>query len=189
MASMVTSRAVQHTGTTVWQLDPRHTTAEFAVRHLMVSTVKGRFATVAGIITLDGDDLTRGRVAVEIDAASVTTHDEQRDSHLRSPDFFDVANHPTITFVSTGVERLDDQHLRLIGDLTIRGTTRPVTLDTQFHGATRTPFGTEVIGFTAQTHINRREFGLTWNVDLERGGVLVGETVTIALEVEAVKHD
>lgn len=173
---------------TVWAIDASHTVAEFGIKHMMVSTTKGRFADVQGTIELDEADIANSSVRVEIDVASIDTHDEKRDAHLRSPDFFDAENHPKITFVSTKIEPEKGDRFRVMGDLTIRGTTRPVVLDAEFGGRGTTPWGSEVIAYTASTQISRKDFGLTWNVGLEAGGVLVGDTVKISLEVEAIKQ-
>ncbi len=156
---------------------------------MMVATVKGRFTGVRGQIIDVGEDPSRSSVQVEIDAASIHTGDEKRDAHLRSADFLDVENHPTVTFKSTRVEERGKDRLRVVGDLTIRGTSREVTLDTEFQGRGKNPWGKEVAGFSAQTEINRKDFGLNWNVALETGGVLVSDRVKIALEVEVVKED
>jgi polyisoprenoid-binding protein YceI len=185
---MTASIAPQVETPTIWQIDPAHTLIEFAVKHMMFTTVKGRFGGVHGIIVEDAADPSRSSVEVEIDAASIDTREEKRDAHLRSPDFLDVQTYPTITFQSSRVERAGQDRLRVIGELTIHGTTREVVLDTTINGRGTTPFGLEVAGFTAETTINRRDFGLTWNVALETGGVLVGDTVKILLEVEAVKQ-
>ena len=185
---MTASIAPQVEKTTIWQIDPAHTVVEFAVKHMMFATVKGRLGSVHGTIVDDAADPSRSSVEVEIDAASIDTREEKRDAHLRSPDFLDVQNYPTITFKSSRVERTGQDRLRVIGDLTIHGTTREVVLDTTINGRGTNPFGLEVAGFTAETTINRRDFGLTWNMALETGGVLVGDTVKILLEVEAVKQ-
>ena len=173
---------------TVWQIDPAHTLVEFSAKHMMFTTVKGRFAGVKGTIRVDGQDVTRSSVEAEIDAATLDTRTTDRDNHLRSPDFLHVEQHPTITFRSTRVERAGDDRVKVIGDLTIRGTTRQVTLDTTLNGQGKTPFGTTVAGFTAETSINRKDFGLNWNVALEAGGFLVGDTIKIQIEVEAVQQ-
>jgi polyisoprenoid-binding protein YceI len=186
--AMVSTQGAPATGVTVWQIDPAHSTVEFAVKHMMVTTVKGQFTGISGTITLDEADLARSSVAVEIDAASVTTRDPQRDGHLRSADFFDVANYPKLTFTSTRVEPLGPDRLRVTGDLTIRGVTRPVVLDVTYHGRGVTPFGTTIVAFSAETTISRADFGLTWNVALEAGGVLVSDAVKISIEVEAVRQ-
>jgi polyisoprenoid-binding protein YceI len=171
---------------TIWSIDPTHSLVEFSVRHMMVATVKGRFTDVKGAIRFDPDHLDRSSVDVEIGAASITTGEAQRDGHLRSPDFLDVERFPTIRFVSTRVERQGTDRARLIGNLTIHGVTREVALDVEFNGSGQSPFGTTVTGFTAHTSINRKDFGLNWNVALETGGWLVSDTIKISLEIEAV---
>jgi polyisoprenoid-binding protein YceI len=171
-----------------WSIDPSHTSIEFSVKHMMITTVKGRFTGITGSIVEHPQGHSFSAVEAVIDAATVDTRDERRDAHLRSQDFFHVEEHPTLTFKSTRVEQLSDNHLRVTGDLTIRGTTRQVVLDTVINGRGNTPFGTQVWGFTAETSINRKDFGLTWNVGLETGGFLVGDTVKIVLDVEAVKQ-
>jgi polyisoprenoid-binding protein YceI len=172
--------------TTVWQLDPAHTTVEFSAKHMMFTTVKGHFGTVKGTIHLDEQDISRSSVEAEIDAASLDTRTEQRDTHLRSQDFLHVEQHPTITFKSTRVEPVSGDHVKVAGDLTIRGTTREVVLDTTLTGRGKTPFGTTAAGFEATTSINRKDFGLNWNVALEAGGFLVGDTIKISIDAEAV---
>lgn len=171
-----------------WKIDPSHSLVEFAVRHLMIATVKGRFGKLDGVIEADPDDLSTLKARVEIDAASIDTRDEQRDGHLRSADFFDVENHPTLTFESRSVEPEGDGRFKLIGDLTIRGVTRPVSLDATFNGRGKDPWGGERIAFEADTTVDRRDFNLTWNTALETGGVLVGDQVKIHIEVEAVRE-
>jgi polyisoprenoid-binding protein YceI len=177
------------TAPTVWAIDPVHSAVEFAVKHLMVSTTKGRFTGVTGTIALDETDLTRSHAEVEIDAATVDTRDERRDAHLRSADFLEVEAYPTITFRSTRVLLEGTERPRVLGHLTIRGVTREVTLDTEFNGRSRAPWGTEVIGLTATTKISRKDFGLTYNPVLETGGFAVGDEVKIQLEIEATKQD
>ena len=172
----------------LWVLDPKHTLVEFAATYMMFTTVKGRFPGVSGTIHAE-DDLGRSSVQVEIDAASLDTREPQRDTHLRSADFLDVERFPTITFTSTRIELIDRERFRVYGNLTIRDLTREVALDTRRHGRARTPFGTEVAGFTVETEINRKDFGLTWNVALEAGGWLVGDRIKILLEVQAIKQD
>ncbi len=169
-----------------WQIDPAHTEVGFAVKHMMIATVRGRFADVSGKITLDEEDLKNSSVEVEIQAASIDTRQEQRDEHLRSADFFDVENHPTLTFRSRRVEPAGKGKFKVIGDLTIRGTSREVVLEATEEGRGKDPWGNERVGFSAGTTIDRRDFGLTWNTALETGGVLVGNDIKISLEVEAV---
>jgi polyisoprenoid-binding protein YceI len=183
----MTSTATAPTTTTVWQIDPAHTSVEFSVRHMMVSTVKGRFAVIRGTITDVGDDPSRSSVEVEIDAASLTTNDDRRDGHLRSPDFLHAENHPTLTFKSKHISGTRDA-FTVVGDLTIRGETREVTLDVSFNGIGTSPYGQTIAGFSASTRLNRKDFGLNWNVALETGGVLVGDQIKVDIELEAVKQ-
>lgn len=175
------------TPTATWEIDPSHTLVELAVKHMMFTTVKGRFTGVKGTIVEREDDPTRSSVEAEIDASTITTGDDQRDAHLKSADFLDAERYPTITFRSTRIEGTRER-FRVVGDLSIRGTTREVALDAEVVGRATNPFGKEVAGFTASAEINRKEFGLTWNVALEAGGWLVGDTVKISLDVQAVKQ-
>ena len=174
---------------TVWQIDPKHTRVEFAVTYLMFTTVKGRFDGVSGTLRLDEGDPTRSAVVVELDAASLDTGEARRDTHLRSADFLDVERYPTISFASTRVEPVAAAHWRVHGDLTIRDTTRAVVLETELTGRGRNPEGLEVVGYAARTQINRLDFGVRWNQTLETGGVLVGSSVAIELEVQAIRQD
>jgi polyisoprenoid-binding protein YceI len=173
---------------TAWSIDPSHTLVEFGVRHMMFTTVKGRFSGIQGTIVFDEANPAQSSVEAEIDATSIDTRSEQRDAHLRSADFFDVEKYPTITFKSAKVEPVGNEEARVTGDLTIRDVTRPVTLDVTLNGFGKNPFGQEVAGFTAETTINRKDFGLNWNVALETGGVLVGDTIKIVLEIQAQKQ-
>ena len=188
-----TVSAVQTTTTSspvsTWTIDPAHSLVEFAVKHMMFSTVKGRFGDVSGMLTIDETDLSRSSVEVEIATASVDTREPQRDAHLRSPDFFDAERFLTLTFRSTRVEPVTEAHVRVGGDLTIRDVTREVVLDTHLNGRGTNPYGKNVVGFSAETSINRKDFGLSWNVALEAGGWLVGDTIKISLEVEAIQQD
>jgi polyisoprenoid-binding protein YceI len=170
------------TGT--WDIDPVHSDVSFSVRHMMVSKVRGRFGAFSGQI-VTGEDITGSSVQATIDATSIDTNNEQRDNHIRSADFFDVANHPTWTFTSTGV-RVDDGDLFVDGELTIKGVTRPVTLALQAEGFGPDAFGGTRAGFSAATTINRNDFGVDIAMPLDGGGVVVGEKVTITLEIEAV---
>ena len=172
----------------VWTIDNSHSTVEFSVRHMMVTTVKGRFSDVKGTILDLGDDPTTSSVEVTIDPATISTADPQRDGHLRSPDFFDVEQFPTITFKSSRIEGSREE-FTMIGVLTMRGITREVKLDVAFNGVGTTPWGKTVAGFSAETSINRKDWGLGWNAALESGGWLVGDQIKISLEVEAVKAD
>ncbi len=174
--------------TTSWNVDASHTHAEFAVRHLMISTVKGRFGDVQGIVEIDEADLAKSSVDVTIGAASIDTREPQRDAHLRSADFFDAEKFPQITFRSTRIEGTSES-FKVTGDLTIRGTTRSIVLDVTAEGRATDPWGGQRAGFSAKGKIRRSDFGLTWNQALETGGVLVGDDVRIALDVELVKHN
>jgi polyisoprenoid-binding protein YceI len=171
-----------------WKIDPSHTRAVFSVRHMMISNVHGQFHNVAGTVNFDEGAPTRSSVDVQIEAASIDTNDERRDGHLKSPDFLDAENYPYLTFVSKRIEVIDEDHGRIYGDLTIRGVTREVVLATEYNGQAKGPYGQESAGFTASTKINRKDFGLTWNMGLETGGVLVGDTVNISIELEIVKQ-
>ena len=168
-----------------WTIDPSHSTVGFVARHLMVTKVRGRFGAFTGAITVADDRLASTREAF-IETASVTTGDDQRDGHLRSGDFFDVEQFPQMTFRSTAVRSAGSQYV-LVGDLTIRGVSREVELDLEFEGVAGDPWGGTRAAFTAETEISRKDFGLEWNVALETGGVLVGEKVKIALDIQAVK--
>jgi polyisoprenoid-binding protein YceI len=171
--------------TTTWNIDATHSTIGFAIRHMVFSKVRGRFLKYTGAVQLD-DDLAKSWVEVAIDAASLDTGTAQRDTHLRSADFFDVDHFPELRFRSTRVEELGEGRLRVIGDLTIRDTTREVALDAEAAGRGMDPWGNERIGFVARTSIDRKEFGLQWNQLLEAGGVLVGDRVEIELDIQAV---
>ncbi len=172
-----------------WIIDDSHSLIQFTVRHMMISKVRGRFDRFSGTIMADEQNPANSSVNVQIDAASINTRDAKRDAHLTSPDFLDVANYPTITFVSKRIEVLDETHGRMVGDLTIRGVTREVTLDIEYNGQARSPWGTVSAGFHASTTINRKDWGLTWNVPLETGGLLVGEEVEIDIEVELIRQE
>lgn len=168
-----------------YEIDPSHSAVEFVGRHLMLTKVRGRFARFEGEITV-GDDPWLSSAHVVIDAASVDTSDEKRDGHLRSADFLNVEEHPTLEFHSTRLEAVGERWT-LEGDLTIGGVTHPVTLDVDYEGAVVDPFGNSRIGFSASTEIDREDWGLTWNVALETGGVLVGKKIVIDLTVSAIK--
>jgi polyisoprenoid-binding protein YceI len=169
-----------------WRIDPTHSNVEFAVRHLMISRVKGRFGEVAGIVQLNADDPTASFVDVTINAASIDTREPQRDAHLRSADFFDADRFPTLRFRSTRVSG-DADDLRVTGALTIRDVTREVTLVVTPEGHVTDPWGGVRAGYSAKTKINRQDFGLTWNQVLEAGGVVVGDEITISIDVELVQ--
>ncbi len=172
--------------TNAWGIDVGHSAIHFWVRHMVISKVHGRFAKWSGTLNLDADDLTRSTVDVRIDATSIDTQVADRDAHLRSADFLDVAKYPEIMFRSRRIEKAGAGY-RLVGELTIHGVAREVTLEAEYAGAAKDPWGNERAGFSAKTSLDRRDFGLVWNAALEAGGVLVGEKVEIAIELEAVK--
>jgi polyisoprenoid-binding protein YceI len=173
------------TAVATWSIDQSHSLAEFSVRHMMVSTTRGQFTNVSGSLTIDEANLANSSVNAVIAVESITTRDEKRDEHLRSADFFDAANFPTITFNSTSIKVKNDSDLVVTGDLTIHGVTRSVDIKAEFNGFNNSPWGNRVVGFSGDTEISRKDFGLGWNVALESGGVLVGDKVKIHLEVEA----
>ncbi len=176
---------------TTWKIDPSHSLVEFSARHMMITRVKGRLAAFEGKLTIDETDPGNSTVSVDFDASSIDTRSEQRDEHLRSADFLDVANHPGITFRSTAIKGagLDaGSSFTVTGDLTIRGVTRPVTLKVEAEGRGTDPWGGERISFTASGRIVRSDFGLTWNAALESGGVLVSDEIGISIEVQAVRE-
>jgi polyisoprenoid-binding protein YceI len=174
-------------GATTYQIDPQHSSAQFAVTHLMISTVRGEFHGVNGTVVVDDGDISKSSVNVAIDATSVDTREPDRDKHLKSPDFFDVANHPTITFKSTKVESAGSGKLKVTGDLTIRGVTKQVVLDvTTPKSPIKDPWGLQRTAVSGSTKINRQDFGVAWNKTLDSGGVVVGDNVDITLDVEMV---
>jgi polyisoprenoid-binding protein YceI len=173
---------------TTWNIDPAHSVAEFKVKHMMISNVKGRFGGVKGSLRLDDENITQSYVEASVDAASVDTHEPQRDAHLKSPDFFHVEKFPSLSFTSNRIARKGDGELEVTGDLTIRGITRIVIFTVDGPSApAKDPWGNVRLGLAASTKISRKDFGLTWNAALETGGVLVGDDVTINLELEFVK--
>jgi polyisoprenoid-binding protein YceI len=188
MSSTAVSTATTPTTPTTWSIDPAHSHVEFAVKHLMISTVKGRFGVVRGTVRLDDSNPARGQAEIEIDADSIDTREPKRDAHLRSADFFDVETFPSITFRSARIADATGDRFKLIGDLTIHGVTREVTLDVTAEGRGKDPWGGERAGFSAATKIKRSEFGLTWNQALETGGFVVGDDIKISLDVEVVKQ-
>ena len=171
-----------------WNIDPAHAQITFSARHMMIMNVSGRFENFEGSVEFDEQNPTNSSVDVNIEAASLNTNEAQRDEHLKSPDFLQVEEYPYITFKSKRVEKIDDSHGRIIGDLTIRDVTNEVVLETEYLGQAQSPWGTTSAGFNAHTKINRKDFGLTWNVALETGGVLVGDEVSINIELELVKQ-
>jgi polyisoprenoid-binding protein YceI len=183
--------ATNPTSTTTWTIDPTHSLVEFSTKHMMITTVKGRFTEVEGTITTSEEDPANSTADVTIKAASLTTGTEARDQHLRSADFFDVEQYPTLTFRAKRVEgapRNPGDEFVVIGDLRVRDVTKEVRVEATFEGTGRDPWGNEKASFSASTKIDRRDFGLTWNAALETGGVLVSNDIRISLEVQAVKN-
>ena len=176
------------TSITTWNIDPAHSAAEFKVKHMMISNVKGHFSKVSGTLTLDESNLHKSHIDASIDAASIETRDAQRDAHLRSADFLDVEKFPTLSFKSENISIVRDGELAVEGNLTIHGVTRKVVFAVEGPTPpTKDPWGNTRVGVSGTTKINRKDYGLTWNAALETGGILVGEDITITLEVEFVK--
>jgi polyisoprenoid-binding protein YceI len=171
-----------------YDLDPTHSRLGFAARHAMVTTVRGQFGNFTADVHLDEENVSNVSARLEIQAASVTTGNPDRDAHLHSADFFDVANHPTITFVSTSAERTGDDEFALTGDLTIKGISRPVTVTFEKTGAAVDPWGGSRVGFEGRAQVNRKDWDLTWNVALEAGGILVSDKVTLEFDISAVRR-
>lgn len=170
-----------------WQIDSSHSHINFTARHMMISKVRGSFESFNGTVNFDEANPVNTTVDIVVDLASVNTRDAQRDGHLKSPDFFAVETHPTMHFVSTRVEQIDETNGRLIGNLTIKGVTHEVALDVEYAGVAKSPWGTESAGFSATGTLNRKDWGLNWNQALETGGVLVGDKINIEIELELVK--
>jgi polyisoprenoid-binding protein YceI len=168
-----------------WIIDPDHSVASFVVRHMMVANVRGQFNRISGTIHFDPADLANSSVEVSIDASGIYSGIQKRDDHLRSPDYLDAESYPQITFKSTNVETTQEKGFRVTGDLSIRGISRSVTLDAEYNGPEKSPYGETSMGFTATTRIDRGDYGMTWNVLLESGGVMVGKEVLIVLDAEA----
>ena len=171
-----------------WQVDGAHSTVNLAVRHMVISKVRGRFGKWSAKLQLDTAELARSSVEVDIEAASIETGVADRDAHLRSPDFLDAAKYPTLRYRSRRVEAVSKERLRVVGDLTIRDVTREVVLDVEYGGQGKDPWGNTRVGFTATTALNRKDFGLTWNQALETGGVLVADRVDVEIELQAIKQ-
>lgn len=186
MTITASTTLAQTTGT--WIIDPSHTRIGFSAKHAMVATVRGQFADFDGALTLDGSAPENSSAEVTIATSSISSGSEDRDSHLRSDDFLDVETHPEMTFRSTGVRYHSGDDFVMLGDLAIRGTVRPVELEVELEGLATDPFGNERIGFSGETTISRKDFGLTWNVALEAGGLLVSDKVKITLDVSAIKQ-
>lgn len=187
MSTATTSRALAPTAGT-WTLDPAHSRIGFSARHAMVTTVRGSFEEFEGSIHLGEDGLAGSAADLRVSTASITTGNADRDAHLRSAEFLDVESIPSMTFTSTAVRPTGETTFVVVGDLTIRGTTRQVEIEAELEGVSADPFGNDRIGFSGRTVIRRKEFGLVWNVALETGGVLVSDKVTIELDVSAIKQ-
>ncbi len=175
--------------TSDWKIDPQHSSAQFSVRHMAISTVRGAFSKVTGTILLDDNDITKSTVDVTIDASTVDTREPDRDKDLRSDKFFDVAHYPSITFKSKRVQQVATGKLKVTGDLTIHGTTKEVVLDVEGPTASvKDPWGNVRAAVTATTKVNRQDFGVKWNATLDNGGVVVGDDVNITIDVEMIKQ-
>jgi polyisoprenoid-binding protein YceI len=185
---MANAAAPVQISTTTWNIDPAHSIAEFKVKHMMIANVKGQFSKISGVLILDESDLANSRIEASIEAASIHTRDDQRDAHLKSADFFDVEKFPSLTFKSKGISIVKDGELSVEGDLTIHGVTRKVRFAVEGPTSpTKDPWGNTRVAISAITKIYRKDFGLTWNGALETGGILVGDEITITLDVEFVK--
>lgn len=171
-----------------WEIDASHSGIHFSVRHLVIAKVRGQFSRWSGVLSVPDGDFTRATVDAVIDASSIETGVADRDAHLKSPDFFDVAQFPEVAFTASQFEARGDGHGSLAGRLTIKGVTRDIVLDVERHGQAKDPWGNQRAAFSAKTSIDRKDFGLTWNQVLESGGVMVGETVTLEIELEAVRQ-
>jgi len=189
--SSTTAMATPNTATTgfsIWNIDPAHSSAEFKVRHMMISYVKGKFSGLSGVLKLDETDYTRSIVEVSIPAASVKTADDTLDAHLKNEDFFDVAKFPVLTFKSTNIRSTGGHNYAVTGDLTIRGVTKSEILSVEdVSEPSKDPWGNQRIGLSGSAKVNRKDFGLVWNTPLEFGGMLVGDEVTISLDVQFIK--
>ncbi|MEK2689244.1 YceI family protein [Bdellovibrio sp. GT3] len=175
--------------TTKWQIDPAHSSANFSIKHMMIAKVHGGFEKLSGTLALDSSDITKSVIEASIESASINTREAQRDAHLKSADFFDVEKYPTITFKSTKVERSGDEELKVTGELSIHGVTKEVVLEVEGPSAEHTdPWGNTKIAISGKTKIKRKDFGLNWNAALEAGGVLVGDDVTISLDIQFAKN-
>ena len=171
-----------------WEIDPSHSSATFAVRHLMVNSVRGELGKVTGMVELDDKDVSKSSIQASVEMGGINTREPKRDEHLKSPDFFDVAKYPTMTFKSKRIEKgADANHFKAVGDLTIKNVTKEVTLDVEASSEVKDPYGQTKRGATATTKINRTDFGLKWNKALEGGGLLVGEDVNVTLDIEVAK--
>lgn len=172
---------------TQWNIDTTHSTVGFSVRHMVFAKVHGRFTSFGGSLDIDDADFTKSKISVTVDAASIDTSEEKRDGHLKSPDFFDVEKNPKLTFDAKRIQKVGSDEYKLTGDLALHGVTKEVTFDVEYGGRGKDPWGGERMGFHAKTQLNRLDFGLKWNQVLETGGVLVGEKIEVAIDLEATK--
>lgn len=175
-------------GITNWTIDPTHSEIGFKAKHLMMTTVSGKFEKFAAAVETEGDDFTKAKITFTADTASVNTTNAQRDGHIRSADFFDSEKYPQLKFVSTNITKLSGDKFNLTGDLTIKGITKPVQLEVEAAGVAKDPFGNTKAGFSIRGKVSRKEWGLNWNVPLEQGGLLVSEEIKINCEVQFVKQ-
>jgi polyisoprenoid-binding protein YceI len=187
--SAAAGATASRTGTSTWLIDTSHSSIHFSIRHMMVSNVRGEFTQFAGTAVLDHEDVSRSSIQVTIDANSIDTREPQRDQHLRGPDFLEIERYPTIEFRSTRVEPTGEGQFRLTGDLTIHGVTRPIVLQVEADGVElKDPWGNIKQGASATTKLNRKDFGLQWNVALETGGILVGDELKVVIDLELTKQ-
>jgi polyisoprenoid-binding protein YceI len=170
-----------------WAVDNAHSSIDFSVRHMMIANVKGSFQNFDATIEADVTDLTTANIAFNVELASIDTRNEDRDNHLRSADFFDVENHPTMTFKSSKIARVDEDEYEVTGELSLHGVTKTETFKVTFEGQGKDPWGNEKVGFSVNGSVNRTDYGLTWNAALETGGVLIGDKVKVSLQIEAAK--
>ncbi len=185
---MTAAPATTASAVTTWKIDPAHSAAEFKVKHMMISNVKGKFHEISGVLTLDDSEPSLSQVEASIPVSSLATGDAQRDGHLKSPDFFDAAKFPVLTFKSTEVRKTAEGEYAVVGTLTMHGVSRNVSFAVEDLGISgKDPWGNTRLGLTATTRVNRKDFGLTWNSALETGGVLVGDDVQITLDVQFIK--
>lgn len=175
--------------TTKWGLDPMHSEINFKVKHMMIANVTGGFTKFTVDATSEGNDFSKGKINFTADVNSITTHNEQRDGHLKSPDFFDAEKFPTVKFESASMVKKSDDEFTLNGNLTIKDVTKPVSLNVNFGGIGKDPYGNTKAGFSIEGKINRKDFGLTWNAALETGGVMVGEELKIQSEIQLAKQN
>lgn len=189
LSTLVVALAAPAAAQTTWTIDPSHSSADFSVRHMMVSNVKGTFGKMSGTVTWDGKDVSTIKAEATIDATTITTRNQKRDDHLKSPDFFDAAKYPTITFTSKRAEPAANGKFRLIGDLTLRDVTKEVTLDVEGPTPLVTSQGRTRTGATATTTLNRQDYGVSWNRSVDSGGVVVGDEILVTLELELVRQD